>query len=97
MAASRQAPALGAAMFASVAAGSEAGGHASIADASQAMARLGDAVYAPEPGHRATYDRLYAEYLRLHDAFGRSPDGVLRTLKRIQQDAAAPARAETPA
>ena len=97
VAASRQAPALGAAMFASVAAGAGAGGHASIADASQAMARLGDAVYAPEPGHRATYDRLYAEYLRLHDAFGRSPDGVLRTLKRIQQDAAAPARAETPA
>lgn len=93
VAAARQTPALGAAMFASVAAGAAAGGHASIVDASRAMAHLGDAAYAPDRGHGAVYEELYGEYLRLHDLFGRGGDGVMRTLKRIQQTAAGPARA----
>ncbi len=97
VAAARQTPALGAAMFASIAAGAEAGGHASISDASRAMAHLRDVAYVPDDRSRAVYDELYAEYLRLHDVFGRGGDGVMRRLKRIQQAAAAPARTEAPA
>lgn len=84
LSASDQTPALGSAMFASVAAGSAAGGHATIEDASRAMARLRDIVYEPTPANQAGYDILYREYLRLHDYFGRGENDVMRTLKRLR-------------
>jgi len=80
VAGSRQAPALGAAMWGAVAGGE----FESIGDAAKAMAHLSDAAYAPDPANRDVYDRLYAEYVRLHDLFGRGGDDVMRTLKRIQ-------------
>jgi L-ribulokinase len=89
VAGSRQAPALGAAMFGAVAAGAAAGGHDSIGDAARAMARLSGTSYAPRVEHRETYDALYGEYLRLHDLFGRGGDDVMRRLKRLQTGAAA--------
>jgi L-ribulokinase len=82
--ASDQTPALGSAMFAAVAAGATAGGHATIEDASAAMARLRDTVFSPIPANQATYDVLYREYLRLHDYFGRGENDVMRTLKRLR-------------
>ena len=47
VAASRQAPALGSAMFGAVAAGAALGGYDSIVDASRHMAHLGDETYRP--------------------------------------------------
>jgi L-ribulokinase len=85
---SRQAPALGAAMFAAVAAGADAGGHESIVAAARSMAHLSDVRYAPQIEHRETYDLLYGEYVRLHDLFGRGGDDVMRRLKRLQSEAA---------
>jgi L-ribulokinase len=85
--ASDQTPALGSAMFASVAAGPSVGGHASIEDASRAMARLRDTVYEPIPENRAVYDQLFAEYVRLHDYFGRGGNDVMRILKRVRAEA----------
>lgn len=82
--ASDQTPALGSAMHAAVAAGAEAGGYASITDASRAMARLRDTVYLPIPANKAAYDTLYAEYARLHDYFGRGGNDVMRTLKSMR-------------
>jgi L-ribulokinase len=84
---SSQTPALGSAMFASVAAGKAAGGYDSIVDAAAATARLSDIVYRPNPAHRSTYDALYAEYCRLHDYFGRGENDVMKTLKRLREDA----------
>lgn len=84
---SKQAPALGAAMFGAVAAGAALGGYDSIVDASRRMGRLSDSTYEPNPAHRETYDALYREYLRLHDLFGRHGDDVMRNLKRIQRGA----------
>jgi len=84
IAASSQTPALGSAMFGAVAAGAERGGYDSIVDASRRMARLRPETFRPIAAHRDVYDRLYAEYLRLHDLFGRGGDDVMRTLKRIQ-------------
>ena len=83
VAASSQTPALGAAMFGAVAAGAARGGYDSIVEASQRMARLRPESYRPDSAHHAVYDRLFAEYVRLHDLFGRGSDDVMRTLKQI--------------
>ena len=88
VAASKQTPALGSAMFGAVAAGAALGGYDSIVDAARYMAHLGGESYRPIAAHRAVYDDLYREYLRLHDLFGRGGDDVMRNLKRIQRAAA---------
>ena len=91
IAASSQTPALGSAMFAAVAAGPVAGGYASIQDAAERMAHLRDEAYEPIEAHRATYDLLYGEYVRLHDLFGRGGDPAVKTLKRVRLQAVAAA------
>jgi L-ribulokinase len=83
MAGSAQTPALGSAMFGAVAAGTARGGHDSIVDAARSMAGLRDERYAPLEAHRAVYDELYAEYVRLHDYFGRGGNRVMEHLKAI--------------
>lgn len=85
--ASVQTPALGSAMFGAVAAGSQPGGYDSIIDAARNMARLKDEVYQPIPENQKIYDQLYAEYVRLHDYFGRGENNVMKTLKLIRDQA----------
>ncbi|HNT73446.1 MAG TPA: ribulokinase [Anaerolineae bacterium] len=80
-----QAGALGSAMFAAVAAGKAAGGHDTIFEAAQAMAHLQEVVYKPIPAHKAVYDQLYAEYVKLHDYFGRGANDVMKRLKSLRQ------------
>ena len=80
VAASRQAPALGSAIFAAVAAGV----YDSIVEASERMTEPSQEAYVPDEGRRSAYEPLYREYLRLHDLFGRGGDDVMRRLKRIQ-------------
>jgi L-ribulokinase len=89
VAASGQTPAVGAAMFAAVAAGPAAGGYATIGEAARRMAHLRDEVYVPDEANEATYDLLYAEYVRLHDLFGRGLDPAMKNLKRLRLDARA--------
>jgi L-ribulokinase len=84
VAASAQTPALGAAMFAAVAAGAEAGGYDSIVEASRRMAHLSEHAYEPIDAHHAVYSDLYDQYVLLHDLFGRDADGVMKSLKRIR-------------
>lgn len=84
---SLQTPALGSAMFASVAAGEAAGGYDTIVDAAARMAHLSDVVYRPNPAHRSMYDALYGEYRRLHDYFGRGENEVMKTLRRLRDEA----------
>jgi L-ribulokinase len=66
VAGSGQACALGAAIAAAV----RAGEHRDFPSAQRAMTRLKAVRYAPRAAERRTYDRLYAEYRRLHDGFG---------------------------
>ena len=87
--ASSQTSALGSAMFGAVAAGAEAGGYATIADASHAMARLKDRVFEPIEANRVAYDPLYREYVKLHDYFGRGGNNVMKTLKALRSQARA--------
>jgi L-ribulokinase len=87
VAASAQTPALGAAMFGAVAAGSALGGYDSIVDASRRMAHLSLEPYRPSAANHAVYGELFGEYVRLHDLFGRYGDDVMRNLKRVQRAA----------
>lgn len=82
--ASKQTPALGSAMFGAVAAGQSAGGYDSIYEAAQKMACLKEEVFLPVPEHQKVYNQLYAEYLRLHDYFGRGENNVMKRLKQIK-------------
>jgi L-ribulokinase len=66
---SEQAPALGAAIFAAVAAGESAGGYGSIFEAQKSMVRIGHG-YLPVMANHKTYQQLYALYRQLHDAYG---------------------------
>ena len=84
--ASKQTPALGSAMFGAVAAGQSAGGYDSIYAAAQIMAHLKEESYKPIPENQVVYGKLYAEYLRLHDYFGRGGNDVMKTLKKIKAE-----------
>jgi L-ribulokinase len=84
--ASKQTPALGSAMFGAVAAGKSAGGYDSIYDAAQTMAHLKEESFKPIPENQKVYEILYAEYLRLHDYFGRGENNVMKTLKKIKAE-----------
>ena len=79
--ASDQAPALGSAMHAAVAAGA----YADIAAAAAAMGGLSEVVYTPIPDHTATYAAMYRDYVILHDLFGRASEeqsgGVMKRLR----------------
>lgn len=82
--ASDQTVALGSAMWGAVAAGASAGGYDTVTDAAKKMARLCDESFRPDPEAHATYAKLFAEYERLHDLFGRGGDDVMRNLKEIK-------------
>ncbi|MEM6431121.1 MAG: ribulokinase [Deinococcota bacterium] len=83
LAGSAQAPALGAAMHAAVAAGVYPDIHA----AAEAMGNLKEEVVTPIPENQAVYDTLYSEYKRLYNSFGRGENNVMKTLKRVRQRA----------
>lgn len=81
---SPHASALGAALFGSVAAGSENGGYDTIQEASERMARLKDEVYVPVPENAAVYNELYKEYKILHDYFGTGVNDVMKSVKKLR-------------
>jgi L-ribulokinase len=66
---SEQTPALGAGMFAAVAAGKHAGGYATIEEAQHAMTGT-STEYTPDPARHAVYKELYVLYRQLYDGFG---------------------------
>ena len=79
-----QGGAVGSAMHGAVAAGKEAGGFDSIAEASKQMAGLRSLSYHPIDGNTAVYDQLYTEYVTLHDYFGRGGNDVMKRLKQLK-------------
>src|SRR6185437_12182865 len=87
VAASTQTAALGAAMYGAVAAGSDAGGYDSISDAAATMVRPAVRTYRPDPSAEAVYDALHAEYMALHDHFGRGGNDVMRRLRALRAGA----------
>lgn len=85
VAGSEQGAALGSAIFASLAAGSERGGYDTVSGASQKMAKCDGAQYYPIAENAAVYEKLYAEYKILHDYFGRGGNDVMKRLKKIKE------------
>ncbi|SFD71954.1 ribulokinase [Streptomyces aidingensis] len=81
---SSQGPALGSALHAAVAAGA----HPDIRAAAEAMGSVRRAVYRPDRAAADAYRELFAEYLRLHDHFGRGGNDVLHRLSAIRRAAA---------
>jgi len=78
--ASEQGPALGSAIHAAVAAGC----YPDVPAAALAMGGKHQAVYLPDSVSADVYDRLYAEYLLLHDYFGRGGNEVMHRLRGIR-------------
>ena len=81
---SAQTPALGAAMFAAVAAGPEEGGHATAEAAQAAMGGLKEKHFVPIPANVKAYGKLFAIYKELHDIFG--TEGYSGNLHHIMKD-----------
>lgn len=86
IAGSDQGPALGSAIFASVAAGAENGGYDSVYEAARVMGKVKDKIYYPVEENVKTYDKLFSEYRTLHDYFGRGENNVMKRLKKIAKD-----------
>jgi L-ribulokinase len=80
VAGSDQAPALGSAMHAAVAAGV----HDDIRAAAAAMGRVARDAYVPDERRADAYDPLYEHYARLHDHFGRGGDDVMHALRDLR-------------
>jgi L-ribulokinase len=90
---SAQGPALGSAIYAAVAAGA----HADVTTAAAAMGKVRRNAYVPDEQRADAYDALYAEYLQLHDHFGRGGNDVLHRLRAMRREAVARRTAEVPA
>jgi L-ribulokinase len=81
--ASEQGPALGSAIHAAVAAGV----YPDIRSAAAAMGALDRSAYTPNETDAVVYDRLFDEYLILHDWFGRGGNDVMKRLRALRRDA----------
>jgi L-ribulokinase len=88
---SEQGPALGCAIHAAVAAGC----YPDVPAAAAAMGGRRQAAYLPDPASADVYDRMYAEYLRLHDYFGRGENEVMHRLRALRDQSLSPASASS--
>jgi L-ribulokinase len=78
--ASEQAPALGSAIHAAVAAGA----YPDVPAAAAAMGQLHAGAFKTDPASADVYDQLYAEYVLLHDYFGRGGNEVMHRLRSLR-------------
>jgi len=94
LSAAKQTCALGAAIFAAVAAGAEGGGYDTVEEAQVAMTALKKETFEPTEPNQEAYDELYCLYRRLHDAFGTPSEtdlsDVMKSLSELRDKAALP-------
>lgn len=86
-AASRQAVALGSAIFGAVAAGKERGGFDTVTEAVEKMTKPFVKTFTPNPEASAVYRKLFVIYKRCHDFFGKEEPQLMKTLKQIKSQA----------
>ena len=79
IAGSTQAGALGSAIYASIAAGI----YPDIKSAAEKMSQLDLKAYQPNQENHKAYSKLYAEYKRLHDYFGKGENRVMELFAEI--------------
>jgi L-ribulokinase len=77
-----QGPALGSAIHAAVASGH----YPDVNAAAEAMGKVNKHVYTPNEDRAAQYDKLYREYVELHDYFGRGTNNVMKRLKQMKRE-----------
>ena len=87
--ASNQGPAVGSAIWSTLAAGTAEGGYDTIAEAAEKMGHVEPYTYKPIAENVKAYDRLYAEFKILHDYFGRGANDVMKRLKKIEAEQSA--------
>ncbi len=80
--------ALGAAMLGAYAAGGAAGGYASVTEAARRMFPAQRVSHKPNAMSHATYQKLFAEYRRLHEYFGRGENDVMKRLRALRNEIA---------
>jgi L-ribulokinase len=80
--ASDQGSALGSAIHAAVAAGA----YPDVRSAGSRMGAVNRAAYTPNAAAADAYDRLYAEYVQLHDYFGRGGNDVMHRLAALRRE-----------
>ena len=66
-----------------------AGEYPDVPSASEAIGKVERDVYTPDAAAAEAYDALYAEYVQLHDHFGRGVNDVMHRLRRIRNAAVA--------
>ena len=71
-------------MFGAVSAGASNGGFDSIHEATKKMARIKEQVIEPIPENVIIYEKLYQEYVLLHDYFGSGENDVMKRLRAIR-------------
>lgn len=76
-------PAIGSAMYGSVAAGADNGGYDTIQEAAQNMAASYSEVFIPNNLNHKKYQSLYEEYKTLVDYFGRGHNDVMKRLRKM--------------
>ncbi|MEY3686977.1 MAG: L-ribulokinase [Actinomycetota bacterium] len=77
-----QGPALGSAIHAAVASGE----YPNVNAAAEAMGKVNKHVYTPNEERALQYDKLYQEYVELHDYFGRGANNVMKRLKQMKRE-----------
>ena len=77
-----QGPALGSAIHAAVASGH----YPNVNAAAEAMGKVNKHVYTPNEERALQYDKLYREYVELHDYFGRGANNVMKRLKQMKRE-----------
>lgn len=82
----QQSTALGASIYAAVAAGEKNGGYDSISEAVKKMSRVEVETFKPIPENVAIYNELYKNYLSLHDYFGIDNNTIMHKLKKRRND-----------
>lgn len=84
VASSKETIALGASMYAAVAAGEKKGGFNSIENAAKLMAKVHEDTIKPIPENVEKYNQLYQYYLQLHDYFGKNHSTLMHGLKNLK-------------
>ena len=81
-----QGSALGSAIYAAAAAGTQRGGYSSLFEAIQHMRSPVKEEFQPIKENTHIYDRLFSEYKLLHDSFGEK-EGMMSRLLHIRRNA----------
>jgi L-ribulokinase len=81
---SPQSGALGSAIYAVSAAGSEESGYKSISEAIMRLGKEASKTYTPNKDNARVYKTLFTEYKKLHDYFGEGKNDVMKKLKELK-------------